>query len=368
MPRATAREDNTGVIIQGMHRSGTSATARLLGALGCSYGGRLMEPKEDNPEGYWEHADVVDIHDAFLASLTMRWDDPRRITADHFTSKEARTARRAIEALFEKDFAAQPLWTLKDPRHCRLLPLWDTIIDARDVHFMYVLRDPYAVAESLAARNPISLQQSCLLWMRHYLESERYTRGMSRTWIHFDEMISDPAFSMRRACERLGISDFLIWPPSRASLEDLVNPRFVHHKGVHRRDPAEHALYSWVERAYGALDRLARKEVESEEPLGELDRVRDELERAEDVLFDGLVLPLGTRVGELAEEQEKALEHIRGLEDYVKRLERDIEDKNCEISTSAEYARHLERDYKAKIRELEEVGEYARQLESAARG
>ena len=55
-------------IVLGMHRSGSSAVARGMMALGMELGERLVPVQPDNPTGFWEDKKVVDLNDAILAS------------------------------------------------------------------------------------------------------------------------------------------------------------------------------------------------------------------------------------------------------------------------------------------------------------
>ena len=67
--RLTLRGDP--VLLLGMHRSGTSAMARLLAALGARVGSDeelLPAHPQDNPAGYWERLDVLQAHDRYLQS------------------------------------------------------------------------------------------------------------------------------------------------------------------------------------------------------------------------------------------------------------------------------------------------------------
>ena len=64
-------------MVLGMHRSGTSALARVLGLMGAWIGDDddLLPPHPtDNPTGYWERADVVHSHEDFLANIGHAWD------------------------------------------------------------------------------------------------------------------------------------------------------------------------------------------------------------------------------------------------------------------------------------------------------
>ena len=61
------------VVILGMHRSGTSMVAGALVAAGirAGEGAELLEDQEDNPHGFWERRDVVELNDRSLAGAAM---------------------------------------------------------------------------------------------------------------------------------------------------------------------------------------------------------------------------------------------------------------------------------------------------------
>ena len=65
------------IVVLGMHRCGTSMITRVFSELGADPGNNLMPPAEDNPEGFWEPVDLVDVHDELLDYLGSSWDNPR---------------------------------------------------------------------------------------------------------------------------------------------------------------------------------------------------------------------------------------------------------------------------------------------------
>jgi len=69
-------KNRTVVCIAGMHRSGTSMIAQLLNLSGIFFGdeAKLMPPHPDNPKGYWENLDLVEINESVLKSLGGGWD------------------------------------------------------------------------------------------------------------------------------------------------------------------------------------------------------------------------------------------------------------------------------------------------------
>lgn len=65
------------VLILGMHRSGTSALARVLNLAGLHLPSDLLEPNQDNPLGYWEPKNIVKINNQLLQQFDRHWADPK---------------------------------------------------------------------------------------------------------------------------------------------------------------------------------------------------------------------------------------------------------------------------------------------------
>ena len=58
------------LVILGMHRSGTSALAGLVQLLGVNLGEDLLPAMpEVNEKGFFEHQEILDIHEDLLKSL-----------------------------------------------------------------------------------------------------------------------------------------------------------------------------------------------------------------------------------------------------------------------------------------------------------
>ena len=56
------------LIILGMHRSGTSMVTRLVNMMGAYFGpeGVSLGANDENPKGFWERRDVLDLDEALL--------------------------------------------------------------------------------------------------------------------------------------------------------------------------------------------------------------------------------------------------------------------------------------------------------------
>jgi hypothetical protein len=220
---AVQPRSHTCILVAGMHRSGTSATAGALGLCGVALGDELLAPGIDNPKGYFEHERAVGINERLLARLGSRWDDVRALPAGWQDSAAGQEALVEIEALIAEEFADAPLWALKDPRLCRLMPLWLTALRRHGVQpvALFVARDPAEVAASIQARNGWAPPLAELAWLRHMLEAEAASRGLPRTAIAYDALLADPFASLTAALARIGIA--LPGHPDAAALRRFVD-------------------------------------------------------------------------------------------------------------------------------------------------
>lgn len=227
------------ILVLGMHRSGTSAVTRVLNLLGVDLGARVLPPvANDNDTGFWEHRDAFDTHERLLEGLGRSWHDVRDLPEGWLDSPAAIKAHAEIRALIDREFRQAPVWAVKDPRMCRLAPIWlralaDTGISPAAV---VVVRHPLEVVGSLRARNGWGRAHSLLMWAQHLVEAERATRAVPRVLVTFDEVLSDWGKAAARIERELAIA----WPrhpdEARADIEAFLDPDARRHAS---RDPRE---------------------------------------------------------------------------------------------------------------------------------
>lgn len=240
-PAATRRA----VVVLGMHRSGTSLAAGCLQRLGVDFGPRLMPPNADNPLGYFEHNDVVNLHDRALLALDRSWDDPHPLPAEWWRDERIVPYHTQLLGILRRDFSNAPLWGLKDPRLCRLLPWWESVwpdVSSRPL-FLLVRRSPAAVAASLARREGMSAGTAHLLWLWHVLEAEHGSRPHDRLILDFDDLRRDENAALAPVRRWLGLP-----PPAVATLP-VADPA----PGRPTTTPDALPLPSWIEEADAAL-------------------------------------------------------------------------------------------------------------------
>lgn len=180
-------------IVLGMHRSGTSALARLLASLGADLPKNLNPPAPDNPEGYFEPAALVGIHDELLAAGGSAWFDLKPFAVSMVPREKARALMEAVARALDADFSASAMPLIKDPRMCRFFLLSREMLAASglDCSVVLALRHPTEVAASLAKRDQMSAAYAGLLWARHVISAERDSRDLPRVTVSYADMLTD---------------------------------------------------------------------------------------------------------------------------------------------------------------------------------
>jgi hypothetical protein len=191
-----AGRKKTCVIVCGMHRTGTSAVARVINLLGADIGKDLIAPRTDNIRGYWESQRVVQVHNRLLEDLGSSSADPLPLPDDWLRTPFAQHAHDRLADLIESEFQDSSLFVVKDPRISKLLPLWTKLLAELDIEIVVVLtfRNPLEVAASLQKRDRLPLTSSLLLYLVSYLKSELASRGHSRLFVSYAHALSDWPF------------------------------------------------------------------------------------------------------------------------------------------------------------------------------
>ncbi len=241
-----------GVLILGMHRSGTSALTRLLNLLGADLSSVLWRADEANKKGFWEDPRVFGIHDEMLHALGRTWEDLRELPEDWLESSPATVAREKLVDLLRSEFSASRLWMVKDPRICRLLPLWKQIFEQIGASMQCVLavRHPDEVALSLKSRNEHAVSRSRLAWLEHTADSVLGSQGFSRVVVTYDQLMTD----WEAVARRVGVELGLAWPreieEARGQVNEFLSRDERHHHVVFDSQAGKQNL---VERLFDGL-------------------------------------------------------------------------------------------------------------------
>ncbi len=193
-PAEPRLRQRTCILVAGMHRSGTSATTRVVNLLGADIASDLVHAiPGDNDRGFWESHATYRLHDRLFAAFNSAWHDPYPLPEGWQETDAAREAKRAICEHIEKEFADSRMFVVKDPRVSRVLPLWLDALEELAIAPIIVIpfRNPLEVASSLEQRDGLPLANALLVYIQAHLEAERASRGHPRMFYEYEELISN---------------------------------------------------------------------------------------------------------------------------------------------------------------------------------
>lgn len=185
-----------GVLVLGMHRSGTSALTRVLNLLGLDAGREvLIGASESNPTGHWEVEQLTSFNDRLLDELGGRWSAPPLLEPDALEALAGGAWGAEAGELHAEAFGGTASWVWKDPRLCLLLPFWRTVLrhgDGPPAHEVVALRDPHEIARSLAARDGMAVGFGLALWERYSRTLLAALDGHDACFVHYERLLAEP--------------------------------------------------------------------------------------------------------------------------------------------------------------------------------
>jgi hypothetical protein len=319
--------NKTVVLVLGMHRSGTSSAAGTLVRLGAAAPRHLVAPNPGNERGFWESQVVVDLNDAILEAGGSDWRDWRRFDPERIEGAEAEALRVRAKAALAEEFGDPGLAVMKDPRMCRLMPFWRPVFDEAKWSLRAVLpiRSPLEVAWSLNCRDGLRLAHGCLLWLRHILDAEAETRGVTRAVLDWPQFLGDRRKALARVGEQLG----LVWPRwherALAEVDQFVSADLRRHRASEADLRTHPAVSDLVRQTYAAMIDLVR-DPEDTRALRKLDDLRTSFETAA-AIFDCPMRDFDEEVrrirSQAADEIARAEAMIAGVADQDRREGRD---------------------------------------------
>jgi len=224
-------------LVLGMHRSGTSLLTHALSRLGGYVGpeNRLLAPTGDNPEGFFELTDMVDINGELLARGQGDWVIPPRV--QNWESARFNGCRARAQKFIARDFKGHPRWLFKDPRLCLTLGFWTPLLP--NPKTMMCLRRPSAVCRSLNQRNGLAPAYSRWLWAIYVASALEYAETSLRGFVFYEDFLQDPVSSLMPWVGNPGDTD-VVRSKMEAALAGIVKPG-LNHADPPKSDPVDSA-------------------------------------------------------------------------------------------------------------------------------
>ena len=280
--KSALRPERRAILVLGMHRSGTSAIAGVVNALGAAVPQKtLMGADPCNLRGLFESLALARAHDALLAAAGSSWQDWRQLSSEWLCSAGAKLYREKIKSVLIDEFGDAPFIVVKDPRICRFVPFMLSILDELNIRSFAVLpvRNPLEVASSLKQRDGFSFSQSILLWLRHVLDAELGSRHLRQCFLSYEDVLTDWRSQLDRVSGALGVN----WPARSEHAETAID-RFLttelrHERSSHDEIDRHPEMTSWVRDAYKIMGAMAAGD-RSMDRLEQLDGIRKQFDEA----------------------------------------------------------------------------------------
>ncbi|MDH0287768.1 hypothetical protein N7414_01485 [Pseudomonas sp. GD04087] len=305
------------IVVLGMHRSGTSVLSAALECLGVHFGHRLLGPRDDNPKGFWEDEDFVELNERLFVmggSLSSALGfDLEKVRG----SPDYPAMYRRMKTLLRARLDEAPLFGLKDPRMPRLIALWGEALGEMGVEVAFVLplRNPLSVAASLGKRDAFPTSKSLLLWYEHMVQGLHYAAPREMVVVDYDAFMDEPREALLRLSERLRLDfdDRRFEGFVRGILsEDLRHSRFSDADLLQHEDG-----FPALIRLYGMLKCLSQDKYSTSSEIA-----LAEIRQANGAFAD--IWPLLRRCGELDVELWRGAQHLEATQKYSVHREKQL--------------------------------------------
>lgn len=198
--------------------------------MGVDFGERLLGPKVDNPKGFYEHLDLLEIDEAILRRLNSSYDDEKPFPKDWWKEARFESYKQGIQEIIRRDFGNSPLFGFKDPRISVLLPLYIDALAELGLRpkFVVATRSPGEIAESLRVRNDFSYAKSLALYQKHLKSIDTFTVGFETSRIAMVDFLNNPRVCLEKIRDDLWIP-LAPYESAAREIENFVDPKLRHH-------------------------------------------------------------------------------------------------------------------------------------------
>ena len=214
---ASSSERSNAIVILGIARSGTSALAGALAAMGVEFGEQLKPADWQNPKGNFEHAELSQINQQLLSLFGLTWSSGKLPPANWLQHRDVLKLASRIEQVIARDFGHSRLFGIKDPRLVQLWPLYCRLLGERSgISIVTLERSREEVTRSIRRSGylhgfafPGRLKRLYDFYMQQ-LETLRQNEGAVR--VRHSELIYDPGAVLGQLVQQLPFHEAGIVP------------------------------------------------------------------------------------------------------------------------------------------------------------
>lgn len=240
------------LLILGVQRSGTSALTRTLSMGGLQLPKSLIEPNPVNPRGFWESEVFLMLHRRILAACRSDLTDILPLPGRRLESRPVHQLEADLERALGSEFGEASRCLIKDPRICRLFPIWQRILDRLGWQYRVIIpvRHPAEVIGSMKHQGQVAGLRGQLVWLQGFLAAEQASRGVRRSFITFDQLLEDPIRQAVRLSDELSLN-LEFGEEVRSQIRQFLNHRPRNRANELVRDrqvlPICRAAFNWAQ-------------------------------------------------------------------------------------------------------------------------
>lgn len=193
-----------------------------------------MPAQLDNPKGFWERIDVVNLHKSMLEKLGIDWHLISTLDIDSIDTELVDAFTQKAKQIMLGIDSHRP-WVLKDPRLCLLLPLWLPLLEVPVC--VHVARHPLSTAQSLVKRDGFPLHFGIALWEQYNAHALMVSSGFPRFSICYEQLIKYPVETVELLYTHLchhGVMALRL--PSEREIRTFLESELQHHRASDTQD------------------------------------------------------------------------------------------------------------------------------------
>lgn len=296
------------VLITGTGRSGTSTMSGTFHHLGLHVPGPYLGSNESNPKGFFESRWAVRFHNRLTERAGIHIFDSRPGAFQRAQAAIRPDDRERLSTFLATHAAESDQLVVKDPRTVWFQALWREVAAEHglDIRYVSMLRHPAEVVGSRttyysgheADRSEEAERKrrryaifNVARWVNSSLVNERETRGQTRAFVRYTDLLTDWRPVLARLGEDLGLRyDVDIAEPN--VVDDFIDPALRRHTVTWEELDVPRDLQEVAQAVWDALQPLADNGGADPEASARLDELARHYER---VLEDAAAIDLDGR-------------------------------------------------------------------------
>lgn len=251
----------TAILVLGVDDEANCTLLRVLGALGCALPADMRKSAEAHPLGGFEPAAVRGLNAKLFDKAGARWDDASPFHPQWRQSPGAKAFVKHAVMTLEDQFGNAPLFALGGRDIPRLFPLWAEALRlfGCNVRPIVMMRNPLESGQRIQDSEECSQSLAEIIWVRHALDAEHFTRGTPRYFASFERLCQSWDLVVQDAQEALQ----LVWPKPPANVEIEIAQilgGLQFSKDLQSRSMTSTLLPQWIRETYKILNGWAMSE------------------------------------------------------------------------------------------------------------